>query len=86
MRLSQAVALLLDCLPKPTDTPFVKCLRTASKSVRIHVYQHNPSPLPFPQWRLEEQRPLGLVGQRGGEMLEANGEEGSAVTQMSLWQ
>lgn len=45
-----------------------------------------PLPSPFPQWGLEEQRPLGLVGQRGGEMLEANGEEGSAVTQMSLWQ
>lgn len=51
----------------PTDNPFVKCLRAESKRVRIQACQHKPLPSPFPHWRLEEQRPLGLVGQRGGE-------------------
>lgn len=65
---------------------FLNCFWCES-TVRIHVCQHNTSPFSsLPLRSLEEQGPLGLVGQRGGEMLEANSEEGSAVTQMSLWQ
>lgn len=40
--------------------------------------QKLPSPLPL--WRLEEQRPLGFVGQRGGEMQEANREGDTDVS------
>lgn len=43
--------------------------------------------LPFfhPLWRLKEQRPLGLGGARGGEMLQANRGAGPDAAQTSLW-
>lgn len=43
--------------------------------------------LPFfhPRWRLKEQRPLGLGGARGGEMLQANRGAGPDAAQTSLW-